>query len=149
MSNFLNLYVIMIETKLESTIAEVVEQGIKILVKNVGTVLTKIKEEYVPLLDELIKNLTGETKGIAFGKTTELLDMKTLVSMAKQYVTPNSNEIVALRTKEDDGYIIYLAYSKDRQLLPTEDNNYLIIKADALDKDVEALFEESELVILK
>lgn len=139
----------MIETKLESTISEAVEQSIKILVKNVGKVLTKIKEEYVPLLDELIKNLTGETKGIAFGKTTGLLDMETLVSMAKQYITSKSNEIVALRTKEDDGYIIYLAYAKDRQLLPTKDNNYLIIKADALDKDVEALFEESELVILK
>ena len=139
----------MIETKLENTLEEVVEHGIKILEEYGDKVLNKIKEEYVPLLDELIKNLTGETKGIAFGKTTGLLDMETLVSMAKQYITPKSNEIIALRTKEDDGYIIYLAYAKDRQLLPTQDNYYLIIKADELDKDVAALFEESELVILK
>ena len=139
----------MIETKLENTIEDIVDYGKKILVRYGDKVLNKIKEEYVPLLDELIKNLTGETKGIAFGKTIGLLDMETLISMAKQYRTPKSNEIIALRTKEDDGYIIYLAYAKDRQLLPTQDNYYLIIKADELDKEVAALFEKSELVILK
>lgn len=54
-----------------------------------------------------------------------------------------------MKTKQEDGYFIYLAYSKDRKLLPVANNKYLIIKAQALAKEVEDLFAESELIILK
>ena len=88
-------------------------------------------------------------KGIAFGKEVDVLDMPTLVDFAKKYIVKSSNETVAMKVMQDDCYFIYLAYSKDRQLLPTQDNKYVIIKAQTLAKEVEELFAESELVILK
>jgi len=109
----------------------------------------KVEQEAIPLLDTFLKNMTGEIKGVAFGKEVETLDLATLVEFAKKYVVPNSNEIVALKVKEEDSFLIYLSYSKDRNLLPVASNKYLIIKTHNLAEDVNELFKESELVILK
>ena len=54
-----------------------------------------------------------------------------------------------MKVIEEDAILIYLAYSYDRQLLPPSDNNYLIIKSNSLDSDVEDLFNNSDLIILK
>ena len=75
--------------------------------------------------------------------------MVTLVDFAKKYIVNGSNEIVAIRSKEADGYFIYLAYSQDRELIEIDKNRYLIIKAKQLADDVNQLFNESELIILK
>ena len=128
---------------------QMAEKAMDYLVKQGDKIANKVKEEYLPLLDALVKNITGEIKGFAFGKEVEVLDMQTLVTVAKQYVTANSNEVAAIRVKQDDGYFIYLAYSKDHQLLPIASNKYVIIKANTLADDVEELFKESELIILK
>lgn len=137
-----------IDTSIEQ-IDEMIEVAIDKLIEHGGKIVGKIQKEYMPLLDDMLKNLSGELKGYAFGKEVGLLDMKTLVDFAKSYIVPMSNEIVAIKTKQSDGFYVYLTYSRDRQLLPTKDNKYLIIKAQALAKDVEKLFAESELVILK
>ncbi|MCF0195422.1 MAG: hypothetical protein HUK00_09650 [Bacteroidaceae bacterium] len=126
-----------------------VDEAVSRLVECGGKLVDEVQKDFVPLLEDLVKNLTGEIKGIAFGKEVDELDMATLVGFAKQYVVESSNEIVAMKMKQEDGIFVYLAYSKDRQLLSHEDNRYLIIKAQTLAKDVEALFAESELIILK
>ena len=127
----------------------VVEAAIEHLVEYGRKIVEDVKEEYMPILEDLVKNFTGEIKGVAFGKEVGRLDMPTLVSFAKTHIAPKSNEIVAMKVKQEDCYFIYLAYSKDRQLLPIADNKYVIIKAQALSNEVEALFVESELVIIK
>lgn len=140
------------ETVLDTSIEKVeqmVEEAIGQLIEYGGKVVDEVQKEYMPLLEDLVKNFTGEIKGLAFGKEVDMLDMSTLVSFAKKYIVQNSNEIVAMKVKQDDSCFIYLAYSKDRQLLPTTDNKYIIIKAQTLSKEVEELFVESELVILK
>lgn len=130
-------------------VSQMVEEAIERLVEHGGKIVDKVQKDFLPLLQDLVKNFTGELKGIAFGKEVDILDMATLVSMAKKYIVANSNEIVAMKVKQTDGYFIYLAYSKDRKLLPTTDNKYVIIKAQTLAKEVENLFAESELLILK
>lgn len=125
------------------------EDAIKRLKEYGEKIVVKVKDEYMPLLEGMVKNLTGEMKGIAFGKEVETLDMPTLVSFAKQYIVSSSNEIVVMKVTQEDGFYIYMAYSKDRQLLSTSDNKYLIIKAQGLSQDVEDLFKESEIIILK
>ena len=109
----------------------------------------KVKEDYIPIMKELVRNLLVTDEGLTFGLEVDILDKKTLVDFAKKYIVNGSNEIVAMKVIEEDAILIYLAYSYDRQLLPPSDNNYLIIKSNSLDSDVEDLFNNSDLIILK
>ena len=109
----------------------------------------KVKEDYIPIMKELVRNLLITDEGLTFGMEVDILDKKTLVDFAKKYIVNGSNEIVAMKVIEEDAILIYLAYSYDRQLLPPSDNNYLIIKSNSLDSDVEDLFNNSDLIILK
>lgn len=118
--------------------------------KNFGkTCIDTVKNDFIPLLDDLMKQISGEMQGIAFGKEVEELDLKTLISFAQQYIVKNSNEIVALKTLQDESYFIYMAFSKDRKLMSKEKNKYLIVKAKSLSKEVSDLFSESDLIIIK
>lgn len=143
---------IMEENVMDRTIEkteEFVRMAIDRLTKFSQQVSAKIKQEYIPLMEDLMKNLTGEIKGTAFGKDVECLDMQTLVAMGKEYMVDDCNEIVATKVKDDVAFYVYLAYSKDRQMLPVSKNRYIIIKAKSLAPEVENIFAESELVILK
>lgn len=130
-------------------VEKIIEQGVEILRKKGEEIIHEVTEEYLPLVEDFIKNMTGEIQGKAFGKEVDVLDMVTLVDFAKKYIVNGSNEIVAIRSKETDGYFIYLAYSQDRELIEIDKNRYLIIKAKQLADDVNQLFNESELIILK
>ena len=130
-------------------VEKIIEQGVEILRKKGEDIIHEVTEEYLPLVEDFIKNMTGEIQGKAFGKEVDVLDMVTLVDFAKKYIVNGSNEIVAIRSKEADGYFIYLAYSQDRELIEIDKNRYLIIKAKQLADDVNHLFNESELIILK
>lgn len=122
---------------------------IKSLMQEISNLVNKIKSEYIPILNDFVKNMTGEIKGTVMGNEVDVLDMPTLVSFAKRYIVRGSNEIVAIRTRESGCQIVYITYAKDRQLLDVSANRYLIFKAKSLAGDVEKLFEESELVIIK
>lgn len=137
-----------LETTIEKA-EKMVEEAISQLIQVGCKIESDLRTEYLPLLQDLVKNLTGEMKGIAFGKEVDILDMPTFVDFAKKYIVPTSNEIVAIKVKQDECFFIYIAYSKDRQLIPTSDNKYVIIKARSLDRQVEDLFNESDLIILK
>ena len=130
-------------------VEKIIEQGVEMLRKKGEEIIHEVTEEYLPLVEDFIKNMTGEIQGKAFGKEVDVLDMVTLVDFAKKYIVNGSNEIVAIRSKEADGYFIYLAYSQDRELIEMDKNRYLIIKAKQLADDVNQLFNESELIILK
>lgn len=112
-------------------------------------IIKTVRKEYVPLLQDFLKDLAGGMKGTAVGKELDTLNLTTLVNFAKQYIVPQSNEIIAMKIKQDANIYVYLAYSKDRQLLPPSMNKYLIIKAQTLTKDVEELFAQTDLIILK
>ena len=111
----------------------------------------RVEKEYLPLLDDLKKNLiTGETKGIAFGEKVGVLDRATLVEFSKKHLPKDlCNQVVAWRFKDADDYMIYLAYAYDGKLLPHEFNHYVIIQVAILAQDVEVLFEKSDFIILK
>lgn len=134
---------------MNAILKQLLEEAIRPFVEHGCKIVSEVQEEYMPLLEDLVKNFTGAMKGVAFGKEVDILDMPTLVTFAKKYIVPKGNEIVALKVKQADCYFIYLAYSRYRQLLSIADNKYLIIKAQTLAKEVEDLFVESELIILK
>lgn len=112
-------------------------------------IINEVKADLLPVLDDFIKDISGENKGQVFGMEVEELDLATLVTFAKDHIVQGSNEIVAIRNKDNDEYFIYLAYSFERQVFDPEKNRYLIIKAKSLTEEVNNLFNESELIILK
>ncbi len=78
-----------------------------------------------------------------------VLDMKLLKEISQRYRVSCSNGVAAMKVIKDNSNIIYLAYVKDRDLLPIEVNHYVVIKATALTPEVISLFDGHELVILK
>lgn len=134
------------------TVKKLIEEAIPRIKEFVTTGIEKIGEagkDLLPIITMMIEDLTGKNQGRVYGKEVETLDMPTLVEFTKKYVPAGSNEVVAIRKQEADGYIIFLAYSKDKQLLPVKDNHHLIIKAGNLAEEVAALFSESEIIIIK
>lgn len=130
-------------------VGEMVLSALEELAKYAKDKIEEVASEYVPLLEDFVKNMSGEIEGIAFGQEVDQLDMPTLIGFAKKYIVPNSNEVVAIKKHSADCTYVYLSYSKDRQLLPKKDNKYLIIKANSLSKEVTELFANSHVVILK
>ena len=128
-----------------------IEKAKEILVDTEKVLTVKVQKEYVPLLEDLKKNLiTGEIKGIAYGEKVGVLDKATLVGFSKKH-RPSGvcNQVVALKIKDTESYFIYLAYAHDLFILPNDFNHYVIIQAAHLANDVEQLFGDSELIILK
>lgn len=78
-----------------------------------------------------------------------VLDMKLLTEISRRYRMSCSNGVAAMKVIKENYNIVYLAYVKDRELLPVEDNHYVVIKATALTPEVISLFDGHELVILK
>lgn len=125
-----------------------VNNAVKQLVEKGTKFLSVLKDDYAVILQEMIKNLSGETKGIVYGEELEKLDVKSLVAISKKYIVTGCTEVVALKEVEKDCAIVYLTYSKDKELLPSTSNRYVIIKTKELCEDVVSLFADSELIIL-
>lgn len=81
--------------------------------------------------------------------TKELLKKEDITEAAKNNIVPNSNMVAALLEKKEDIYIVYLAFLRDKELLPLNENRYVVIKAEGLSRDVETLFDGQSLVVLK
>ena len=58
-------------------------EALEFLKKNAGELIKNVTADVTPVLEGMIQNLTGELKGIAYGKEVELLDLATLVGFAK------------------------------------------------------------------
>lgn len=94
-----------------------------------GTQLYKVLEAAGMWLKEGVEILLGddgrrEKMGVKITSVKEeFLKLDRLVEIGKANIVPNSNQIVALIKKCDKSTIIYLAYCKDKELLPEKENN--------------------------
>ncbi len=77
------------------------------------------------------------------------LDKARLVEIAHENKVDGSTEVAALKVVTENVYIIYLAYTKDRELIDTNSNKYIIITTQFLARDIEKLFDKDELILLK
>ncbi|MDD6670122.1 MAG: hypothetical protein PUE54_10860 [Bacteroidales bacterium] len=85
-----------------------------------------------------------------FSHDVAVLDMKTLTEISRKYcIEGSSNGVAAMKVFKDNLNFVYLAYVKDRELLPVDQNHYVVIKATALTPEVINSFEEDELIIIK
>ena len=105
-----------------------------------------VKEEYLPLLENFIKNVIGSQNIDC--KEVQTLDMDDLLKAAKANIVEGANSIVAYKMQKDNDLFVYLANCKDDELIEDEKNKYVMFKCTALSADVLALFLDSDIVIL-
>lgn len=110
-----------------------------------GKVFDDLKRRIEDAMDE---GLPDNVKTVCVEK--ELLKKEDLVKIARENIVAGSNQVLAaINTKQKSAYYVYLAYACNREMIPQEENTFVIIKAEALAKDVETLFDGKELIILK
>lgn len=126
-----------------------IQAAIEALRQKGEAMFTNIKKEYWPLVQNIFDNLKGVLGLNVFGHEEQELSKTQLISIAKQYMPRGCNEVVVMRKAEPTGIILFISYALDRRLLEQDKNNYVIIKADKLAEEVESLFQESDLIILK
>lgn len=80
---------------------------------------------------------------------TDLLSKSDLIDISRKYMVAGCSEVAATKKIKNNIYIVYLAYTKDKVLLPVKQNSYIIIKAKGLSPDVLELFGSDHYIILK
>lgn len=111
--------------------------------------LSKVAEKLKPLAEQFLNSLNNLFDGLTFGEEVDTLDVQGIVTFSKKYMVNGSNEVAAMKEERIDEKIVYLSYLRDGELIPKSANHYVIIKAKSFALDVEGLFKDSNLVILK
>ena len=106
----------------------------------------KIKDEYIPKLKEFVEDIL-KSKNVKY-ESVDVLSKSDLVSLIRLNRVNGSDGVAAFKQQKDEKMFVYLAYCKDRELLPEETNCYIVIEANSLNDDVNELFNESDLIIL-
>lgn len=78
----------------------------------------------------------------------EMLTKSSLVDIAKKNIVVGSNQVAVMKSETDKAYFVYLAYLNGDELMPNNENNFVVVKAEALSKEVISLFADKELRIL-
>lgn len=129
---------------------QLVEELLPYVKEQTGRAFKNLKKEMIPVIKDLVNSFKDEKERADTIMLQEaLLNKERLIVIAKEHIVIGATEVVAYKTSKSDSFIVYLAYSKDKELLPVEKNRYVIIKAEALSGDVNALFGENKLIILK
>lgn len=109
-------------------------------------VKVKIKDEYIPKLKEFVEDIL-KSKNVKY-ESVDVLSKSDLISLIRLNRVNGSDGVAAFKQQKDEKMFVYLAYCKDRDLLPEETNCYIVIEANFLNDDVNELFNESDLIIL-
>ena len=129
---------------------QLVEELLPYVKQQAEEVFRDLKKEMVPVIKDLIESFKNEKKKTDTIIIQEsLLNREKLIAIAKKHIVVEATEVVAYKTSKSDSFIIYLAYSKNKELLPIEQNRYVIIKAEALSGDINSLFGDNKLIVLK
>jgi hypothetical protein len=117
-----------------------------IIKEKVEELKVKVKEEYIPQLKKFVEDLL-KSKNVKY-EAVDVLTKSDMVSLIRLNKVNGSNGVAAFRQSKDEKMFVYLAYCKDRDLLPEETNCYIVIEANTLQDDVKELFNESDLIII-
>lgn len=99
----------------------------------------------------VLKNLAYPELANADIKTIEVeyLSKEKLVQTLKENSVEDSNEVAAILRKGKESCFLYTAFLKDKELLPVESNKYFIFVSTAIARDLESLFDDKELIVLR
>ena len=101
----------------------------------------KAKEVAKPMIEDFMKTIKDSISNprllnnrvrVVVNDTTSVED---IVKTAQKYMVDGSDGVAALISVSLEGYVIYLTYLKGREMIPYDDNCYVLIKRNALTDD--------------
>jgi hypothetical protein len=81
--------------------------------------------------------------------TTEFLKKDQLLTIIKENLVPGANQSCVMKSANETHLLIYVAFAKDRNLLPTTENVYICITCKAISRELENMFNKHELIIIE
>lgn len=130
-----------------------IDKKLLILFKEVTDVLDKATEN-VKGWTEIIKEKTAaldvstEYPSLVEQKI-ELLRMADLTKIIKAYMPKSANAVAAYFNKGKTANRITLTYLKDRNILPIEVNKLIVVESEFVSREVENLFIDNSVALLK
>lgn len=137
----------LIATVAENLKEKLLQDLLPVIQEKGGELISKIKENPIDFIKEFLKGFQSSNANTVY-ESIETISKDKLIEIAKSHIVPNATEIAAYKTETEDAFVIYLAYTKDKELLDIENNCYIIIKSNALAKDIVNLFGDDKLIIL-
>ena len=133
---------------------ENIKKVVEYLVEEYGpTVVNAVKDATTEYINERIGNFLESFKAAQnatiYNHNVVVLDLATLTEFGRKYRVSSSDGVAAMKVVKNNTNIIYLTYTKNRELIPNKENCYVVIQASALTPEVINLFEDHELIILK
>ena len=80
--------------------------------------------------------------------TTEFLKKDQLLTIIKENLAPGANQSCVMKSANETHLLIYVAFAKDRNLLPTTENVYICITCEAISHELENMFNKDNLIII-
>lgn len=80
--------------------------------------------------------------------TTEFLKKDQLLTIIKENLAPGANQSCIMKSANETHLLIYVAFAKDRNLLPTTENVYICITCEAISRELENMFNKDNLIII-
>lgn len=125
------------------------EEVAPVLIEQMKSALQKAGAWIIDKVGDFIGSIGQDTNIKTVLVKRDLLKKDDIIQIAKENIVPNSNMVAALMDSTKDCYVVYLAYLRDKELLPVEENKYVTITAEGLSRDVDALFNGRQLIIIK
>ena len=79
----------------------------------------------------------------------EFLTKDKLVQYIKENMIPQADEVATILKKDEKNIYIYTAFLCNGELVHQDENKYIVLVADGISRDIETLFENNKLVVLK
>ena len=80
--------------------------------------------------------------------TTEFLKKDQLLTIIKENLAPGANQSCVMKSANETHLLIYVAFAKDKNLLPTTENVYICITCEAISRELENMFNKDNLIII-
>lgn len=142
----------MLKSELKQQLLKLYKEVLPVVLKKGGEALGGIvedaKEEWSHFWTCLKHDEEAKPKNVVF-QEVELLNYNLLKQLVREYRVMGANEAYVIKIQEG-GYIYFqICYGVDKNPFDTNDNKFVVIKADAVSGDVLREFGESDVIILK
>ena len=128
-------------------IFEKIRESIEPIIQDkVEELQVRVVEEFIPKLKKFVEDLL-KSRNVKY-ETVDMLTKSDMISLIRLNMVNGSNGVAAFKQPKDEKMLVYLAYCKDKELLPEDTNCYIVIEAKVLANDVNVLFKDSDLIIL-
>lgn len=79
----------------------------------------------------------------------ETLRMPDLTAVVRAHMPKNATAVAAYYSKTKSAYQITLTFLKEREILPEEENKLIVISSELISREIENLFADRTVIILK